>query len=44
MLAIAAYSVFAAFVIKDENEELDSIIEEITAYTQNNDVEKASEQ
>ncbi len=43
MLAIAAYSVFAAFVIKDENEELDSIIEEITAYTQYNDVEKASE-
>lgn len=42
MLAIIAYSVFAVFVIKDENGELDSIIEEITAYSQNNDTEKAS--
>ncbi len=43
MLAIVAYSIFAAFVIRDENDELDSIIEEITVCTQNNDAEKASE-
>lgn len=41
MLAIAIYSVFAAFVIRNENDELSQIIDEISMHDQNDDSEKA---
>ncbi|MCM1024627.1 MAG: DUF4363 family protein [Prevotella sp.] len=42
MLAIMAYSVFAAFVIRNENGKISAIIGEINLYEQSGDVEKAS--
>ncbi len=42
MLGIIAYSVSAAFIIKHENNELIGIIDEISAYSEKGDSEKAS--
>ena len=42
MLAIMIYSVFVAFVIRNENRELLQIIDEISMHDQNGDSEKAS--
>lgn len=42
ILAIAVYSAVAACIIKNENEKLSDIIEEISLHDQNGDSEKAS--
>lgn len=42
MLAIMAYSAFAAFVIRNENDELSQIVAEISMHNQNGDTEKTS--
>ena len=43
MLAIMLYSVFAAFVIHNENDNISRIIDEISMHDQNGDSEKASD-
>lgn len=42
MLAISVYSVFAAFVIRNENDKLSQIVAEISMHNQNGDTEKTS--
>lgn len=42
ILAIIAYSVAAALIIRHENAELISVIDEISAYSEKGDSEKAS--
>lgn len=42
MAAIMIYSVFAAFVIRSENDELSQIVDEISMHNQNGDTEKTS--
>lgn len=42
MLAITLYSVFAAFVIHNENHKISQIVDEISMHNKNGDSEKAS--
>lgn len=42
MLAISVYSVFAAFVIHNENDKLSQVVAEISMHNQNGDTEKTS--